>query len=76
MYPENPQEIQVIVGSNMGNDIIIIGTEAEIQLPASAEEVLKIPASSSSLILVGWCEERHPATKNLLQLPQGTAALW
>ena len=24
--------------------------------------------SISSLILVGWCEEGHPATKNLLQL--------
>ena len=28
-------------------------------------------SSVSSLILVGWCEEGHPATKNLLQLPQG-----
>ena len=36
----------------------------------SAEEVvLQIPASLS-LILVGWCEEGHPATKNLLQLSQ------
>ena len=28
-------------------------------------------SSISSLILVGWCEEGHPATKNLLQLSQG-----
>ena len=28
-------------------------------------------SSVSSLILVGWCEEEHPATKNLLQLSQG-----
>ena len=28
-------------------------------------------SSVSSLILVGWCEEGHPATKNLLQLSQG-----
>ena len=28
-------------------------------------------SSDSSLILVGWCEEGHPATKNLLQLSQG-----
>ena len=28
-------------------------------------------SSLSSLILVGWCEEGHPATKNLLQLSQG-----
>ena len=27
--------------------------------------------TDSSLILVGWCEEGHPATKNLLQLSQG-----
>ena len=27
-------------------------------------------SSVSSLILVGWCEEGHPATKNLLQLSQ------
>ena len=42
-------------------------TEAEIQLPLK-----RFPDSSvSSLILVGWCEEGHPATKNLLQLSQG-----
>ena len=43
-----------------------MGTEAEIQPPPDS--------SVSSLILVGWCEEGHPATKNLLQLSQ--AALW
>ena len=28
-------------------------------------------SSVSSRILVGWCEEGHPTTKNLLQLSQG-----
>ena len=28
-------------------------------------------SSVSSLILVGWCEEGHPTTKNSLQLSQG-----
>ena len=38
-------------------------TEVEIQLPLK-----RFPDSRvSSLIRVGWCEEGHPATKNLLQ---------
>ena len=36
-------------------------TEAEIQLPLK-----RFPDSSdSSLILAGWCEERHPAPRKL-----------
>ena len=40
------------------------GTEAEIQLPLRGPP----DSSVSSLILVGWCEEGYPATKNSLQL--------
>ena len=41
------------------------GTEAEIQLLLK-----RYPDSSvSSLIQIGWGEEGHPATKNLLQYP-------
>ena len=41
-------------------------SEVEIKLPLK-----RFPDSSvSSLILVGWCEEGHPATKNSLQYPR------
>ena len=43
------------------------GMDAEIQLPLN-----RFPDSSvSSLILVGWREEGHPVTKNLLQHSRG-----
>ena len=59
----NTMSQQIIdFASNLNVDYIK-GTEAEIQLPLK-----RFPDSSiSSLILVGWCEEGHPATKNLLQ---------
>ena len=62
----------VVILDNYNIYIIVLlyftrGTEAEIQLPLK-----RFPDSSlSSLILVGWCEEGHPTTKNLLQHSQG-----
>ena len=45
-----------------------IGMEAEIQLPLKKSSKIR---RLFSLILVGWCEEGHLATKNLLQNSQG-----
>ena len=44
---------------------IITRMEAEIQLPLSRFQRV------SFLILVGWCEEGHPANNNLLQHSHG-----
>ena len=56
---------QLYIGFNLILILSSNGTEAEIQLPLKS-----FPDSSiSSLIPVDWCEEEHPATKNLLQNP-------
>ena len=50
-----------------GYTLVIYEMEAEIQLLLK-----RYPDSSvSSLILVGWCEEGHPATKTLLRHSHG-----
>ena len=47
--------------------LLVYGTDVEIQLPLK-----RFPDSSvSTLILVGWCEEGHPANKNLLKHSHG-----
>ena len=48
-------------------NIMYYGTEAEIQLPLKRLPDSRVPF----LILDGWCEEMHPATKNSLQHSQG-----
>ena len=51
---------------------LLDGMEVEIQLLLN-----RFPDSSfCSLMLVGWCEERHPATKNLLQHSHGLTTAW
>ena len=40
------------------------------EISATAEEVFQI-LESLPIIRIGWCEEGHPATKNLLQHSHG-----
>ena len=65
LNPSYAQDAQTISICHASLYMLKYGMEAGIQLPLK-----KTPDSSiSSLILVGWCEEGHPATKTRSNIP-------
>ena len=70
MFSENPEGTQAIVGSKNMGYISDTARNRTHNLFCPKRESIPLGHSDGQLILVGWCEEGHPATKNLLQLSQ------